>query len=167
MSNRLMILCTALLLSSSTGAEAQTTGTSPDPYSSRIMLGPESYTWQSARGTNQQNPRMAASYGNQSARSTAKPFNTVVNQPTVSPYMNLYRDQTAVDIPNYHMFVLPQQQQSENNAQQQRMMNRMQQRVQQATYAAPMTTSPAPTNSPYSRSARYGDTRHYYPSLVR
>ncbi len=161
MAYRYSLLCFAALLALSASAEAQVGGNRQDPYASRILLGPESYTWQSARGPVQQASHTTARHRTPVNRTQAKPFNTVVNQPTVSPYMNLYRDQTAVDIPNYHMFVVPQQQQLETNARQQRVLNQMQQRVNQASHIAPTG------NSPYSRTARYGDTSHYYPGLNR
>lgn len=138
-----------------------------DPYAARVMMGPESYTWQSARGVNPMQGRTAENFYGQQAATVAqrspvtKPFNTVVNEPTISPYMNLYREQSAVDVPNYQLFVRPQQQQQEANQRQQNAVSNLQRQIQQTSYNAPTT------GRPYSTAARYGDTRQYYGGFNR
>ncbi len=138
-----------------------------DPYAARIMMGPESYTWQSARGVNTMQGRTAQNFYGQSAATVAqrgvatKPFNTVVNEPVISPYMNLYREQSAVDVPNYQLFVRPQQEQLEANRRQQTAVGNLQRQIQQTSYNAPAT------GRPYSTAARYGDTRQYYGGFNR
>ena len=178
----------------------------PDPYSARIAMGPESYTWESARGAA---PRVASRaparsvpaqqtgptidlgtqrvldyYGGvqarwalsqmpvrptsvgqapvQSGRVASKPFNTVVNSPTISPYLNLYRDEGVEGVPNYYAFVRPQQQQIQANQRQTSQLQRLERNVRQATYMAPRYT---PSQS--AGAARYGDTGRYYSSWQR
>ena len=65
------------------------------------------------------------------------PFSHVAEGPTLSPYLNLYRDETDDAIPNYYAFVRPQQRQIEMNQQQARELNTLRQRVRQAQYASP------------------------------
>ena len=138
----------------------------PDPYAARIMMGPESYTWQANRGpgTAQQPSRAtSARYGGaqRHQRSTVKPFNTVVSDPTVSPYLNLYRQDGNQAAPNYYAFVRPQQQQLEQNRQQSAQLQVLERQLQQATYTSP--AGGARVNAVGSTgAARYGDTGHYY-----
>lgn len=138
-----------------------------DPYAARVMMGPESYTWQSARGARAPQARTTPGFYGQQASTVPqrgparKPFNTVVNEPTISPYMNLYREQSAVDVPNYQLFVRPQQEQHESNQRQQVAVGNLQRQIQQTSYQSPTT------GRPYSTAARYGDTRQYYGGLNR
>ncbi len=139
----------------------------PDPYSARMMLGPESYTWQANRGAAaQQSQRSSpARYGNAQAgarRSTVKPFNTVVSEPTVSPYLNLYRQDGNQAAPNYYAFVRPQQQQLEQNRQQSAQLQVLERRLQQASYASPAGGGRVVNAVGSTGAARYGDTSHYY-----
>ncbi|MEO1497162.1 MAG: hypothetical protein AAFV43_08440 [Planctomycetota bacterium] len=68
---------------------------------------------------------------------SSKPFSHVAEGPTLSPYLNLYRDETDDAIPNYYAFVRPQQRQIEMNQQQARELNTLRQRVRQAQNASP------------------------------
>lgn len=66
-----------------------------------------------------------------------KPFTHINESPTLSPYLNLYREQTDDSIPNYYAFVRPQQEQIALNREQARELSKLRQRVQQVQYAAP------------------------------
>lgn len=87
-----------------------------------------------------------------------KPFSTAANGPTVSPYLNLFRDQDDQAAPNYYTFVQPQVQQIEAAQQQRIDIQRLQRQVQQAAYNRP-ATNPGP--------ARYGDTGRWYSGWQR
>jgi hypothetical protein len=85
-----------------------------------------------------------------------KPFNTVVQSPTVSPYLNLYREDEGDGAPNYFAFVRPQQDQIEANTRAALQVQRLQGQLR-AAEGKPI--------GPYSNSgaaARYGDTGRYY-----
>lgn len=109
--------------------------------------------------------RTAAHYGGQSAGQArvqqagllgTKPFSASTNvTPTISPYLNLFRDESREAAPNYFTFVRPMQQQYETAHQQQMQLQRLQRQVQQATYTSPATAGVA-------GGARYGDTGRYY-----
>ena len=180
----------------------------PDPYSARILLGSESYTWESVR---EAAPRVASRapirtqgvapsappiplgtqrvldyYGGMQARmalsqmptrntgapaaptaaprgSVAKPFNTVVKSPTVSPYLNLYREEQGNGAPNYHSLVRPQQQQFEANQQQAQRLRQLERNIRQASTFASPSYSPSAT----AGAARFGDTGRYYQGWSR
>lgn len=89
------------------------------------------------------------------AGSKSKPFSNVGSTPTISPYLNLFRDETDNNAaPNYYAFVRPQQDQFDANRQQQAQMQQLQRQVRQATYTSPSTGM--------SGGARYGDTGRFY-----
>lgn len=107
-----------------------------------------------------QRPSMAATNGAPAPRSTgAKPFGNASNGTTISPYLNLFREERAESIPNYHAFVRPQQQQMEQNRAQQLQTQRLQRQVQQAMYQAPATGGGAPGTG---HATRFGNTGGYY-----
>jgi hypothetical protein len=94
--------------------------------------------------------------GAQSARpmgNSAKPFNMAQGGPTISPYLNLFREEDNRAAPNYYTFVRPLQDQADSVRMQQLQMQQLQRQVQQTSYSAPTGTAGG---------ARYGDTRHYY-----
>jgi hypothetical protein len=167
-----------------------------DPYTARIALGAEAYTFENAslpvrprRVTPAVNPagpaainptadRVLNFYGNEQARRTlsqmptrptgaaatasrpmvrgGKPFNTIVNTPTVSPYLNLYREDEGDGAPNYYAFVRPQQDQLEANARAAASLQRLHGQLRQAE-GRPMGGGVA-----NGAAARYGDTGRYY-----
>ncbi|QDT67244.1 hypothetical protein MalM25_01410 [Planctomycetes bacterium MalM25] len=101
--------------------------------------------------------RVAARNGVGAARGgqAAKPFLGANSGPTISPYLNLFRDETSdSSLPNYYTFVRPQQQQYEANQQQRQQLQQLQRQVQQATYTTPATN--------ISGGARFGDTSRFY-----
>ena len=87
-----------------------------------------------------------------------KPYSNVTTTPTVSPYLNLFRDEAEGAIPNYHAFVQPQLQQQEIVRQQRRELDRLQRQVRQAGYNAPAKVAGG---------ARFGDTGRFYSGWSR
>jgi hypothetical protein len=97
------------------------------------------------------------------AGSTTKPFESASQRPTVSPYLNLYREEDDESAPNYFAFVRPALQQQDANRRQQSEIQRLQRQLQRAANYTP--ASPAATAS--GSSARYLDTAHYYSRFSR
>ena len=96
------------------------------------------------------------------ARQVAKPFGGRVADPTLSPYLNLYREEDSATLPNYHMFVRPQLRQQETNRRQQRELSNIQNRLQTVTYG---TNGPSSAGAPATgHSTRYFNTSRYFPS---
>ncbi|MBN1853883.1 MAG: hypothetical protein JW829_14210 [Pirellulales bacterium] len=92
-----------------------------------------------------------------------KPFTYVTQQPTVSPYLNLLReDLTGEAAPNYYSLVKPQLDQINFNAQQMRQNQLMARRIQgiQSQSAFPVSGSQylIPTGHPFA----YMNYLHYY-----
>jgi hypothetical protein len=97
-----------------------------------------------------------------------KPFQTVYREPTVSPYLNLHRDERNNEgAPNYFSFVRPQVEQIEANRRQQRDLQQLSGQVQglSATVVRPQYEASAlpGTGTP----ARYMDTAQFYGGLRR
>ncbi|MEM6799678.1 MAG: hypothetical protein AAF589_09205, partial [Planctomycetota bacterium] len=112
----------------STSAVAPLTGTA------RSVL--NYYGSAQAAATLQQMPRRRfISNGGQSSRPAQRPFARTDSGPTVSPYLNLFRDEDDEAAPNYYAFVRPQQRQIEANRRQQAELSRLQRRVNAATTA--------------------------------
>lgn len=162
------------LLAGAAASDAQTG--QPDPYAARREMGPQSYTWSAVRQAPQQAspygvprfgaaPQLAAQAATRRAATiglrrqanapATKPFNTVVHEPTVSPYLNLYREESDEGLPNYYAFVRPQLDQQRQNREQAQQLQELERQVQQAAYTTPNTPAP-------SRAARYGDTGRFY-----
>jgi hypothetical protein len=99
----------------------------------------------------------------QPLRAPTKPFETIYREPTISPYLNLERDEDdAQGAPNYHTFVRPYQQQIETNRLQQRELQRLRGQVQglSTTVATPQqgdASLPATGTS-----SRFMDTAQFY-----
>lgn len=171
-----MRLFAVAILGSLLVSQADAQGVRPDPYASRLLMGAESYTWEAVRGQGQQAnaaARQVTPYGGGATaaalspiqrparpaatgirRPATKPFNTIVQTPTLSPYLNLYREEAEDAAPNYHTFVRPMQRQQETNRRQINQLQQLQQQVRQASYAPPASGG--------SGAARYGDTGHFY-----
>src|SRR5262245_2231253 len=92
-----------------------------------------------------------------------KPFNTVYREPTISPYLNLYREEKDSDgAPNYFAFVRPQLDQIEANRAQQREIQTLERQVQtrgRKVMPAQYQAAGAPGRS---TPARYMDTAQFY-----
>ncbi len=83
-----------------------------------------------------------------------KPFSGVAQGPTISPYLNLFRDESQNAAPNYYAFVRPQQEQYEAARAQQAQLQQLQRQVQQTSYRTPATN--------VAGGARFGDTGRFY-----
>jgi hypothetical protein len=101
-------------------------------------------------------------------RPKSKPFQTVYRDPTISPYLNLYReDETSGSAPNYFAFVRPQMDQNEANRTQQRelqqlrgQLNNVSSSIVGANYQGGQLPS---TGTP----SRYMDTAQFYSGMRR
>jgi len=130
------------------------------------------YTNPSAAATLSKIPRPApvqqvpaAASAAHAARVRGKPFQSVEAGPTVSPYLNLYRnDKNTNMMSNYYAFVRPQLDQIEANRRQEADLQRLQTQLQNSQSAGggvqPISygtgaTGPAPV-------ARFGDTAQFY-----
>ena len=118
-----------------------------------------------ARATLSQFPRRTPIQAGppQPMRQQIKPFNTVYRDPTISPYLNLYREESDTEgAPNYFAFVRPQMEQIEANRAQQGEIQQLSRQLQ--------SRSPTPTAPQYqaadapdrSAPARYMDTAQFY-----
>lgn len=104
--------------------------------------------------------RFISSGSKYGAGSGQKPFSSIRSQQTVSPYLNLFREEQIEDIPNYYTYVRPQLQQQQTNRQQHAELQRLRQQVQQTRFGSP-TAPPAGTTG-MRQAARYGDTGQFY-----
>jgi hypothetical protein len=98
---------------------------------------------------------------------TAKPFSSVSSSPTVSPYLNLFREDLdgSGDF-NYQTLVRPQFQQLATNQQFQRQSNEISQRVQ-AISAQSAYGNPAGSESlyPTGHQTAFGYYSRFYPGM--
>jgi len=123
------------------------------------------YGGYSARQTLNQLPRRSPiqAAAPQPMRRQVKPFQTMYREPTVSPYLNLYRDEDNNEsAPSYFAFVRPQMEQIEANRMQQREIHQLRGQLQgmSSSVASPgyrASGMPA-TGTP----ARYMDTAQFY-----
>jgi hypothetical protein len=126
------------------------------------------YGGYSAQATLNQMPRRAPVQPNpqmSSARHQAKPFGTARSEPTVSPYLNLFRDErNSGGIPNYFAYVRPQMDQLEANQTQQRELQQLRGRLQ--NMPAANTAMPQSYGGPRP-AAHYMDTAQFYRSFRR
>jgi hypothetical protein len=101
-------------------------------------------------------------------RVQSKPFETIYREPTISPYLNLYREEdNSQGAPNYHTFVRPYQDQIETNRLQQREIQRLRGQLQGIS-----TTVSAPQYGDAGLPAtgirsRFMDTAQFYGSWQR
>ena len=97
----------------------------------------------------------------------AKPFQMSPQRPTISPYLNLYREEPDDSFPNYFAFVLPQIRQQEFAYQQQMELSRLQQQLQQTGRPA-VTRAPSGGTGgiePHNYHARFMNTGHYFSGI--
>jgi hypothetical protein len=89
---------------------------------------------------------------------SGKPFQTASTGPTISPYLNLFRDERENDsaVPSYYSFVRPQLEQQAANQQQQREIQQLRHQVQAGPQSRTATLPGAGTR------ARYMDTAQFY-----
>ena len=121
------------------------------------------YGGYAARATLSQMPRRAPIHAGapQPMYRQIKPFHTVYHEPTVSPYLNLYREENDSEgAPNYFAFVRPQMEQIEASRLQQREIQRLRGQVQGRPSAVPAYQAGGPRRT--SVPARYMDTAQFY-----
>ncbi len=87
-----------------------------------------------------------------------KPFQTASTGPTISPYLNLFRDEreSSEALPSYFSFVRPQMEQQAANQRQQRDIQQLQRQLQSGPQYRSATLPGAGTP------ARYMDTAQFY-----
>jgi hypothetical protein len=127
------------------------------------------YGGRSARATLNQIPRATAISSAPvasmplAARRSAKPFRNEDNSPTLSPYLNLFRDENATQgIPNYQAFVQPKLEQQAAVQRQQIQSQRLQRRGQPAAAAGGQNGGSATAGT--STAAHFMDTAQFYGS---
>jgi hypothetical protein len=123
------------------------------------------YGGYSARATLSQLPRRTPIRPNSSSTMAVqpKPFEGVFREPTVSPYLNLYRDEdNAESAPNYFAFVRPQFEQLEANRMQAREIRQLRGQLQGmgSTVAGPRYQAAGMPGT--GSAARYMDTAQFY-----
>jgi hypothetical protein len=101
--------------------------------------------------------------GSQAIRRAAKPFETIEREPTISPYLNLDRDEDESQIvPSYFTFVRPQLEQVQTNRLQQRELQRLQGQVQGISMQGVAPPPAAIRAARVSAPARFMDTAQFY-----
>lgn len=98
-------------------------------------------------------------------RSAGKPFQGVSASPTVSPYLNLFREEISTELPNYYTFVRPMQEQLQTNRSQQQELTRLQRQVQSMPYGSPSSGMRSTGRLPDTgHGTRYFNTSGYFPA---
>jgi len=96
------------------------------------------------------------------ARIERKPFQGHVRGAPLSPYLNLFIDNDVSELPNYHAFVRPLQQQQASAATQQREIMQLDKQVRRASYNA--NGSGGAATPVTGHGTRYLNTAQFYPS---
>ena len=100
---------------------------------------------------------------------SAKPFSSVTSSPTVSPYLNLFRDDFdgSGDF-NYQTLVRPQLQQQQLNQQFQNQNLELSQRVQQISAQSPyQNAAGSEAIYPTGHQTAFGYHSHFYPGMTQ
>lgn len=122
------------------------------------------YGGHSARATLSQLPRRMPLQpaSPQPFRRHAKPFERVHHEPTVSPYLNLFRQEEEESAPNYFAFVRPQMEQLDANRMQQREIQQLRRQLygMSATVVGPQYQAAGMPGT--GTAARYMDTAQFY-----
>lgn len=92
-----------------------------------------------------------------------RPFEHTTTRPTVSAYMNLFREEFEEDSPNYHAFVRPRLEQQQALKRQQVQLDRLERQNRRPAPSAPRVSSAAAAGG----ASRYGDTGQFYNTWVR
>lgn len=98
------------------------------------------------------------------ARVARKPFQGHVRGAPLSPYLNLFIDNDVSELPNYHAFVRPLQQQQASAAMQQREIMQLDKQVQRASYNANGSGTGGAGTPVTGHGTRYLNTAQFYPS---
>jgi len=145
----------AMLLCDVTPAAGQGT-----PITNQTRQALEFYGGRSALHTLSEMPRRSAIQPSTTGQIShnGKPFQSATSGPTISPYLNLFRDEEErpESLPSYFTFVRPQLEQQAAREQQQREIQNLQRQVQSGQQYRATTIPGAGTQ------ARYMDTAQFY-----
>lgn len=110
--------------------------------------------------------RSAPSLGVGIGAPVSKPFSGASSGPTISPYMNLFREDfgDASDL-NYQTLVRPQLQQQQINSDLQRQQLETNKRVQSLSARQDYNPQGSTTQAPTGHSTTFRYHSHYYPSM--
>jgi hypothetical protein len=113
--------------------------------------------------TNPQRPRIGLGLG--SAAPASKPFSGYSPPPTISPYLNLFREDLdgSSDF-NYQTLVRPMLQQQQFNQQVERQAMEMARRMQSMAAQSDFNPQGSTTQFPTGHQATFGYYGHYYPT---
>ena len=124
------------------------------------------YGGQSALNTLSEMPRRSPILPNSNGPMphNGKPFQTASTGPTVSPYLNLFREEEATTeaAPSYYAFVRPQLEQQAANQQQQRDIQQLQRQLQATSATRVVPQYRAATVPGTGTPARFMDTAQFY-----
>jgi hypothetical protein len=135
------------------------------PNQTRQALG--FYGGQSALATLNSLPRNTtyepAQFGSsQSSQNLSKPFQNAANRSTMSPYLNLFRDDKGSQgIPNYYAYVQPQLEQQAAGERQQ-IQSERKERQNRSARSAPAPQSGGTPQAGFGTSAHFMDTAQFY-----
>ncbi len=97
-----------------------------------------------------------------------KPFGNIQREPTVSPYLNLFRDENDDDqVPNYFTLVRPQLEQQQENRSQVRELQKLKQMVRTLEYQQQLNSNSNSGVPSTGHRTRFFDTTGYYASPAR
>ena len=113
-------------------------------------------------------PRQSASFGVGNADPRSKPFSSVSRAPTVSPYLNLFREdfEGSSDL-NYQTLVRPQLQQRAMNQRFRMQQQALNQQVNAMAARNAYNTTGNPEAMPTGHSAVFQYHSRFYPALGR
>jgi hypothetical protein len=112
--------------------------------------------------------RPAASFGAGSGTGGVKPFTGVSTRPTVSPYLNLFReDLDGFSDFNYQTLVRPQLQQQEINQNLQRQQQELNANVQALAAKPAFNAQGSESQYPTGHMTSFRNHSHYYPTMGR
>jgi hypothetical protein len=98
----------------------------------------------------------------QVARRQTKPFQTLMRDPTINPWLNLDRLENLVELPNYFTFVRPQLDQMETNRRSRADILHLQREVQNVSTSVVGPQYGATALPGTGHSARFMDTAQFY-----
>jgi hypothetical protein len=98
----------------------------------------------------------------QSARREGKPFQTLMRDPTITPWLNLYRFEDLSELPNYFALVRPQLDQLDTNYRNQSDITHLQREVRNVSTAVVGPQYGTAGMPPTGHTARFMDTAQFY-----
>lgn len=109
----------------------------------------------------------SASFGVGVSAPTAKPFSSVSSRPTVSPYLNLFRETLGDDDLNYQTLVRPQLQQQQFNQQVVRQEQAINNRITSMAARNPFATTGNQQLMPTGHAATFQNYSRFYPQATQ